>query len=118
MRVRLALAAAALVAVSVCPVPARGEVLEKTGTFAGLRVTYKVVVPAAYDASFARRVYGRPQTLPIATSTVKRTGAPKPGAAASTSSLRRRLKLAELVSFPRPDVARPAVHVTGHPMAG
>ena len=75
MRVRLAVAAAALVAVGLCPLPARGEVLEKTGTFAGLRVTYKVVLPAAYDASKTYPLVlvftGGPQTLQIATSTVE-----------------------------------------------
>jgi|KBSMisStaDraftv2_1062788.scaffolds.fasta_scaffold08204_6 poly(3-hydroxybutyrate) depolymerase len=75
MRVRLALAAAALVAVGVCPALARGEVLEKTGTFSGLRVTYKVVLPAAYDASKTYPLVlvftGGPQTLQIATSTVE-----------------------------------------------
>jgi len=55
--------------------PASAEMLEKTGTFGGLRVTYKVVLPDGFDPS---RTYpavlvftGGPQTLQIATSTVE-----------------------------------------------
>jgi poly(3-hydroxybutyrate) depolymerase len=68
------LVAAALVGLTVCPQRVRGEVFEKTGTFAGLRVTYKVVLPAGYDASKTYPLVlvftGGPQTLQIATSTV------------------------------------------------
>lgn len=73
MRSRLLITAALMLLVA-WPQRARGEVLEKTGTFAGLRVTYKVVLPAGYDAS---RTYplvlvftGGPQTLQIATGTI------------------------------------------------
>lgn len=54
---------------------ASAEVIEKTGTFAGLRVTDKVVLPDGFEPS---RTYplvlvftGGPQTLQIATSTVE-----------------------------------------------
>jgi poly(3-hydroxybutyrate) depolymerase len=51
------------------------EMLEKTGTFGGLKVTYKVVHPAGYDAAKPHPVVlvftGGPQTLQIATSTVE-----------------------------------------------
>lgn len=73
MRARL-LIAAALLALVARPLPASGEVVEKTGTFAGLRVTYKVVLPAGYDAAKTYPLVlvftGGPQTLQIATSTV------------------------------------------------
>jgi len=50
------------------------EVLEKTGMFAGLRVTYKVVLPNGYEPSKTYPLVlvftGGPQTLQIATSTV------------------------------------------------
>lgn len=75
MRARLLIATAALVAFAAWPQPARGEVLEKTGTFAGLRVTYKVVLPAGYDAAKTYPLVlvftGGPQTLQIATGTVE-----------------------------------------------
>jgi poly(3-hydroxybutyrate) depolymerase len=55
--------------------PASAEVLEKTGTFAGLRVTYKVVQPAGYDPAKTYPLVlvftGGPQTLQIATGTVE-----------------------------------------------
>ena len=63
--------------VMVCSVAStlHAEILEKTGTFAGLKVTYKVVLPAAYDAAKAHPLVlvftGGPQTLQIATSTVE-----------------------------------------------
>jgi len=73
MRARF-LVAAALFALAVWPQSVRGEVLEKTGTFAALRVTYKVVLPSGYDASKTYPLVlvftGGPQTLQIATSTV------------------------------------------------
>jgi len=73
MRARF-LVAAALVGLTVWPQSVRGEVLEKTGTFAALRVTYKVVLPSGYDASKTYPLVlvftGGPQTLQIATSTV------------------------------------------------
>lgn len=54
---------------------ARAELVEKTGTFAGLRVTYKVVLPDGYNASNTYPLVlvftGGPQTLQIATSTVE-----------------------------------------------
>ncbi len=54
---------------------ARAELQEKTGTFAGMKVTYKVVLPAGYDATRAYPAVlvftGGPQTLEIATSTVQ-----------------------------------------------
>jgi len=55
--------------------PASAELLEKTGTFAGLKVTYKVVLPDNYDSSKSYPLVlvftGGPQTLQIATSTVE-----------------------------------------------
>src|SRR2546429_9329288 len=53
--------------------PASAELLEKTGTFDGLRVTYKVVLPDGYDSSKTYPLVlvftGGPQTLQIATMT-------------------------------------------------
>ena len=67
------LAAAALVAAA--SRPAHGELLEKTGSFSGLRVTYKVVLPGGYDPAKTYPLVlvftGGPQTLQIATSTVE-----------------------------------------------
>ena len=75
MLVRRMLAAAAVVAVAAYPRASHAELLEKTGTFAGLRVTYKVVLPSGYDASKTYPLVlvftGVPQTLQIATSTVQ-----------------------------------------------
>ena len=55
--------------------PASAELLEKTGTFAGLKVTYKVVLPDGYDPAKTYPLVlvftGGPQTLQIATSTVE-----------------------------------------------
>ena len=72
MRVRFLIAA--VVALATGARPAHGDVLEKTGTFAGLRVTYKVVLPTGYDASKTYPLVlvftGGPQTLQIAASTV------------------------------------------------
>src|SRR5215831_11430254 len=55
--------------------PASAEVLEKTATFAGLRVTYKVVQPTGYDPAKTYPLVlvftGGPQTLQIATGTVE-----------------------------------------------
>jgi len=74
MRARV-LIAASLLALIARPLPSSGEVLEKTGTFAGLRVTYKVVIPSGYDAAKTYPLVlvftGGPQTLQIATSTVE-----------------------------------------------
>jgi poly(3-hydroxybutyrate) depolymerase len=74
MRARL-LIAAALLALVAWPLPSSAEVLEKTGSFAGLRVTYKVVLPTGYDATKTYPLVlvftGGPQTLQIATSTVE-----------------------------------------------
>src|SRR5207245_1415850 len=54
---------------------ARADMMEKTGIFGGLKVTYKVVLPHGYDASRAYPTVlvftGGPQTLQIATSTVQ-----------------------------------------------
>jgi poly(3-hydroxybutyrate) depolymerase len=75
MRTRLLIATAALLVLAARPQSAVGEVLEKTGTFAGLRVTYKVVLPAGYDAGKTYPLIlvftGGPQTLQIATGTVE-----------------------------------------------
>ena len=55
--------------------PAYAEMIEKSGTFAGLKVTYKVVLPNSYDAA---RPYpailvftGGPQTLQMAGNTLE-----------------------------------------------
>ncbi len=65
--------AAALLSSAVQTVSA--DVGEKTGTFAGLRVTYKVVLPTGYDASKTYPLVlvftGGPQTLSMASSTVE-----------------------------------------------
>lgn len=57
------------------PRVASAELLEKTGTFAGLKVTYKVVLPDGYDPAKTYPLVlvftGGPQTLQIATSTVE-----------------------------------------------
>jgi poly(3-hydroxybutyrate) depolymerase len=70
----LAAALAALLVIALSG-PASAEVLEKTGTFAGLRVTYKVVQPNGFDAAKTYPLVlvftGGPQTLQIATSTVE-----------------------------------------------
>jgi poly(3-hydroxybutyrate) depolymerase len=51
------------------------EMQEKTGTFGGLNVTYKVVLPSGYDSAKPHSAVlvftGGPQTLQIATSTVE-----------------------------------------------
>jgi poly(3-hydroxybutyrate) depolymerase len=67
--------AMALVAFALCAGVASAEVLEKTGTFAGLHVTYKVVQPNGYDPAKTYPLVlvftGGPQTLQIATSTIE-----------------------------------------------
>jgi len=67
--------AAACAALAFASVNARAELQEKTGTFGGLKVTYKIVLPAGYDANRAYPAVlvftGGPQTLEIATSTVQ-----------------------------------------------
>ena len=64
-----------VIAIALAAQPASAEVLEKTGTFAGLRVTYKVVQPNEYDAAKTYPLVlvftGGPQTLQIATSTIE-----------------------------------------------
>jgi poly(3-hydroxybutyrate) depolymerase len=54
---------------------AAAEMIEKSGTFAGLRVTYKVVLPDGFDPAKTYPLVlvftGGPQTLQIATSTVE-----------------------------------------------
>lgn len=56
-------------------VPARAELIEKSGTFGGLKLTYKVVLPDGYDPN---RTYpavlvftGGPQTLQMAANTLE-----------------------------------------------
>src|SRR5262245_10341086 len=56
-------------------VPASAELIEKSGTFGGLKLTYKVVLPDGYDAT---RTYptvlvftGGPQTLQMAANTLE-----------------------------------------------
>ena len=55
--------------------PVAAELLEKTGTFAGLRVTYKVVTPDGFDPAKTYPLVlvftGGPQTLQIATGTIE-----------------------------------------------
>ena len=68
-------ATVALLVVAASARPARAEMIEKTGTFAAVRVSYKLVLPNGYDASKAYPLVlvftGGPQTLQIATSTVE-----------------------------------------------
>jgi poly(3-hydroxybutyrate) depolymerase len=65
------------VAVAICSVSKNllAEMQEKTGTFGGLTVTYKVVLPSGYDSAkpypAVLVLTGGPQTLQIATSTVE-----------------------------------------------
>jgi poly(3-hydroxybutyrate) depolymerase len=72
---RRTLVAAAFLWTVVGSTAASAELLEKTGTFAGLRVTYKVVLPDGFDAAKTYPLVlvftGGPQTLQIATSTVE-----------------------------------------------
>jgi len=67
-------AVATILLLTLAAFSATAEVLEKTGTFAGLRVTYKVVLPNGYESSKTYPLVlvftGGPQTLQIATSTV------------------------------------------------
>ncbi len=55
--------------------PASADIVEKQGTFAGLKVTYKVVLPKAYDAARSYPMVlvftGGPQTLQILTTTLE-----------------------------------------------
>jgi poly(3-hydroxybutyrate) depolymerase len=66
---------AAFAALALAARPASAELLEKTGTFAGLKVTYKVVLPNQYDPAKTYPLVlvftGGPQTLQITTSTVE-----------------------------------------------
>lgn len=66
--------AAAFAAVAVNR-PVAAEMIEKTGTFAGLKVTYKVVLPDGYDAARAYPAVlvftGGPQTLQMAGNTLE-----------------------------------------------
>jgi poly(3-hydroxybutyrate) depolymerase len=54
---------------------ASAEVIERTGTFAGLRVTYKAVLPTGFDASKTYPLVlvftGGPQTMQILTGTIE-----------------------------------------------
>ena len=72
---RVTVAAATILLLTVAARSTTAEVLEKTGTFAGLRVTYKVVLPNGYEPSKTYPLVlvftGGPQTLQIATSTVE-----------------------------------------------
>ncbi len=72
---RLLATVGAGIVLALCVRPAPAELLDKTGTFAGLRVTYKVVLPNGYDPSKTYPLVlvftGGPQTLQIATSTVE-----------------------------------------------
>jgi poly(3-hydroxybutyrate) depolymerase len=56
-------------------VPAHAELIEKTGTFGGLKLTYKVVLPDGYDTSRAYPMVlvftGGPQTLQMAGNTLE-----------------------------------------------
>ena len=72
---RTVVAAVFLCALLAAASTASAELLEKTGTFAGLKVTYKVVLPDGFDPA---RTYplvlvftGGPQTLQIATGTIE-----------------------------------------------
>jgi poly(3-hydroxybutyrate) depolymerase len=65
----------AVVALSSVSSKLDAEMLERTGTFGGLKVTYNLVLPAGYDAAKPHPVIlvftGGPQTQQIATSTVE-----------------------------------------------
>ena len=75
MRRRAPVAFATILLLTLAAHSTTAEVLEKTGTFAGLRVTYKVVLPNGYEPSKTYPLVlvftGGPQTLQIATSTVE-----------------------------------------------
>ena len=72
---RLTMTLAVWTLLTLCPERANAELFEKTGTFAGLRVTYKLVLPDGYEPSKTYPLVlvftGGPQTLQIATSTVE-----------------------------------------------
>jgi poly(3-hydroxybutyrate) depolymerase len=72
-RVRTSLLLAALLCTVVRP--ASAEMIEKSGSFGGLKVTYKVVLPANYDPARAYPAVlvftGGPQTLQMAGSTLE-----------------------------------------------
>ena len=75
MRLTAICVISAVVAVGSVSSNLQAEMQEKTGTFGGLKVTYKVVLPAGYDGAKPHPVVlvftGGPQTLQIATSTVE-----------------------------------------------
>jgi poly(3-hydroxybutyrate) depolymerase len=71
----VASAAVTMLMVAGAAVPASAELIEKSGTFGGLKLTYKVVLPDGYDAT---RTYpavlvftGGPQTLQMAANTLE-----------------------------------------------
>lgn len=74
MRALLTWAAAALM-LGACSQPAAAEMIEKTGTYGGLKVTYKVVLPDRYDSTRSYPAVlvftGGPQTLQGATNTLE-----------------------------------------------
>ena len=68
-------AAVTILMVTGTSIPAGAELIEKSGTFGGLKLTYKVVLPDGYDAT---RTYptvlvftGGPQTLQMAANTLE-----------------------------------------------
>src|SRR6267154_3426803 len=75
MRVKAICVISAVVAVGSVSNNLQAEMQEKMGTFGGLKLTYKAVLPAGYDVAKPHPVVlvftGGPQTLQIATSTVE-----------------------------------------------
>ena len=67
-------AAAALIGTMLSP-GVRAEMIEKSGTFGGLKLTYKVALPPSYDPTRAYPTVlvftGGPQTLQMAGSTIE-----------------------------------------------
>jgi poly(3-hydroxybutyrate) depolymerase len=71
----VASAAVTILMVAGAAVPAGAELIEKSGTFGGLKLTYKVVLPDGYDATRAYPAVlvftGGPQTLQMAANTLE-----------------------------------------------